>query len=249
MQVSFANQIVLVTGGSRGIGRAIVSAFAQDGAKVYFTYASQEDAAKALVGSLSEQGLAVQAAKVDVRDAAAVNELIDLIEREHDKLDVLVNNAGVTRDGLLMTMEDKDWSDVLSTNLTGAFNLIRPAARLMLRRRRGAIINLSSIAGTRPGRGHANYAATKGGIEALTKALAVELAPRNIRVNCVAPGVIETDMSQEVRSLAGDQILSRVLLKRYGKPEEIAHAVQFLASDLAAYVTGTVLHVDGGFGA
>ena len=249
LQTGLKDKVVLVTGGSRGIGQAMVRGFAAEGAKVVFTYASQEAQAQELVGALQSQGAFVSAARVDVRDGAGMAGIIDMIEKEHGRLDVLVNNAGIIRDTLLMTMESQDWDDVLATNLTGAFNAIKPAARLMMRRRQGAIVNLSSIAATRPGRGHANYAASKGGIEAMTKALAVELAAKCIRVNCVAPGMIETDMSKDVRQMAGDQILSRILLRRYGRAEDIANAVLFLASDLSAYVTGTVLHVDGGIGA
>jgi 3-oxoacyl-[acyl-carrier protein] reductase len=246
MHTSFADQVVLITGGTRGIGRAVVEAFAADGAHVVFTYNSSDAAAEELCGALRGKGGSVVARKVDVRDAQGVGETIAMIEKEHGRLDVLVNNAGIIRDTLILAMEDQDWGDVLATNLTGAFNAIRPAAKLMMRKRKGAIVNVSSIAGSRPGRGHCNYAASKGGLEAMTKALAVELSSRNIRVNCVAPGVIETDMSEEVRRQAGDLILERIPLKRYGRPEEIAHAVQFLASDLSGFITGTVLHVDGG---
>jgi 3-oxoacyl-[acyl-carrier protein] reductase len=249
VQTNLKDKVVLVTGGSRGIGQALVRQFAAEGAAVVFTYASQENVAQELVSSLHGQGGRASAAKVDVRDGEAMSAIVDMIEKEHGRLDVLVNNAGIVRDTLVMSMENQDWDDVLATNLTGAFNTIRPAARLMMRKRQGSIVNLSSIAATRPGRGHANYAASKGGIEALTKALAVELAPKNIRVNCVAPGMIDTDMSKDVRQLAGDQILSRILLKRYGTPQDIANAVLFLASDLSAYMTGTVMHVDGGIGA
>lgn len=240
---------VLITGGSRGIGRTLVENFAAAGARVYFTYAANAGAAQDLAGSLHGQGFTVQALQADVRDPTACADIIELIGKEHGQLDVLVNNAGIVRDGLIMTMDDQDWQDVLATNLTGAFNCIRPAAKLMMRRRQGVIVNMSSVAATRPGRGHANYAASKGGLEAMTKALAVELAPRNIRVNGVAPGMIETDMSKDVRQLAGDQVLAKILLKRYGQPQDVANAVLFLASDLAAYITGTVLAVDGGIGA
>ncbi len=249
MKTNFADKVVLITGGSRGIGKALVESFARDGARVLFTYAGNQAAADELAGSLRAADLKVSGLQIDVKDEAGVAGLVDMIDREHGRLDVLVNNAGIVRDTLIMTMEKADWDDVLETNLTGAFNAIKPAARLMMRKRQGSIVNLSSIAATRPGRGHANYAASKGGIESMTKALAAELAPKNIRVNCVAPGMIETDMSKDVRQLAGDQILSRILLKRYGTPEDNAYAVQFLASDLASYVTGTVLHVDGGIGA
>ena len=245
----FKDKIALVTGGSRGIGQAIVEGFAKRGATVILTYASSGILADSLAADLNRQDFRVRAVQCDVRDGAAVAKLVAEIEAEHGRLDILVNNAGVTRDQLMMAMESEDWNEVIATNLTGAFHCIKPAAQLMMRRRQGVIINLSSVAATRPGRGHSNYAASKGGIEAMTKAMAVELASRNIRVNCVAPGVIATDMSKAVREAASDQVLSKILLKRIGQPEDIAHAVLFLASDWASYITGTVLHVDGGFGA
>ncbi len=249
LNLNFSSQVALVTGGARGIGRAVVETLAQGGATVLFTYGASEAPARELEGAMRAEGRSVIATQGDVRDGAAMQSIIDMIEAEHGRLDILVNNAGIVRDQLIMAMEEKDWLDVIQTNLTGAYHCIKPAARLMMRKRKGAIVNLSSIAGTRPGRGHSNYAASKGGIEAMTKALAVELSARNIRVNAVAPGMIDTDMSKNVRDLAGDEILSKILLKRYGTPQDIANAVAFLASDAAAYVTGTVLHVDGGIGA
>ncbi len=246
MTFGLKNKVALVTGGSRGIGQAIVEAFAREEATVIFTYTQNAAAALDLEQKLRNQGAAVSAMRVDVRESADVEKLVQLIEQEHGGLDILVNNAGITRDGLVMAMEEDDWNQVLDTNLTGAFHVIKPVARLMVRRRRGSIINVSSIAGTRPGQGHSNYAASKGGLEAMTKALAIELAGRQIRVNCVAPGVIETDMSREIRELAGDRVLARIPLKRYGNVQEVANAALFLASDLATYITGTVLHVDGG---
>jgi len=243
---TFGEKVILVTGGSRGIGRAVVETFAAGGAKVIFTHLQNSDAAKELEVTLRSKGYSVSAAKADVRLAADIDALVEGIEREHGRLDVLVNNAGVAKDALIMGMDEKAWSDVIATNLTGAFHCIKAATQMMMRRRQGVIINVSSLVATRPGRGHCNYAASKGGLEAMTKALAVELAPRNIRVNCVAPGMIVTDMSKEVRDLAGDQILARIPLKRYGNPDEVAAAVRFLASDDAAYITGTTLHVDGG---
>lgn len=249
MKTNFTDKVVLVTGGSRGIGRAVVEGFARDGATVVFTYAGSESAAHELQSALQAQGQKVVAKHCDVRDQASVDGIMEMIESEHGKLDVLVNNAGIVKDQLIMAMDESDWLDVIQTNLTGAFHCIKPAARLMMRKRSGSIVNISSIAGTRPGRGHCNYAASKGGLEAMTKALAVELSARNIRVNAVAPGMIDTDMSKTVRELAGPEILSKILLKRYGTPEDIANAVLYLGSDLSSYVTGTVLHVDGGIGA
>jgi 3-oxoacyl-[acyl-carrier protein] reductase len=164
-----------------------------------------------------------------------------------ERIDVLVNNAGVIRDNLLALLEPEDVKVVLDTNVGGVFNVTRAVAPHMISRRAGKIINVSSVSGEKGGRGQTNYAASKGAINALTRALAVELASRRITVNAVAPGVIETEMSQAVRDLAGDEIKSRILLRRFGKPEEIAHAVWFLASRFADYITGQVLHVDGGF--
>ncbi len=244
--LEFADQVVVITGGSRGIGKAMVEAFAHSGAKVVFTYVNGADAARQLETSLRDQGLCAQAMMVDVRDEKSVDDSIEVVEKEYGRIDVLINNAGVTQDGLIMTMEEKAWSDVLATNLSGAFHFCRAVSRLMMRRRQGAIVNISSLVATRPGRGHCNYAASKGGLEAMTKALAIELAPRNIRVNCVAPGLIETDMSKEIRALAGDEILQRIPLKRYGQPTEVASVVKFLSSKAASYITGSVIHVDGG---
>lgn len=248
MTFCLKDKIALVTGGSRGIGLALVEALLAEDATVIYTYSSSEAAARDFESQQRAAGKKVAAMRVDVRDAKAAEDLITLIGSEYGGLDILINNAGVTRDGLVMGMEEEDWSTVLETNLTGAFHFIKPAVRLMLRKRRGSIINLSSIAGTRPGPGHSNYAASKGGLEAMTRALAVELAGRNIRVNCVAPGVIETDMSREIRAAASDLLLARIPMKRFGKTQDVAQAVLFLASDLAAYITGTTLHVDGGMG-
>jgi len=157
-----------------------------------------------------------------------------------------VNNAGIVRDNLLLGMEEDEWSAVLATNLGGVFHCCQAAAKLMVRQRRGRIVNISSVSGERPGRGQVNYAAAKGGVNALTKALAQELAPRNITVNAVAPGMIETEMSERVRSLAGEQILAAIALRRYGQPEEVAAAVAFFLAPEAGYITGQILNVDGG---
>jgi 3-oxoacyl-[acyl-carrier protein] reductase len=239
--------VVIVTGGSRGIGRAIVELFAREGADVTFFYRDNAAAAQAIVDAATAAGERVAAEQVDVCDAAACQAAVERVIERCERVDVLVNNAGVIRDGLVAMLEDEDIRAVLDTNVMGVFNVTRAVVPHMISRRAGKIINLSSVAGEKGGRGQSNYAASKGAIDALTRALAVELAPRRITVNAVAPGVIETDMSAQVRAMAGDQVKARILLRRYGTADEIANAVWFLASRLADYVTGQVLHVDGGF--
>jgi 3-oxoacyl-[acyl-carrier protein] reductase len=246
MQITLEGKTVLVTGGARGIGKAMTTALAESGAKVIATFVSNPAPAEDFIGSLQARGLKAIAMKMDVRDSAMVDEAIGLIESEHGQIDVLINNAGIVKDDLIMGMEDQAWNDVLATNLTGNFHVTRAVSKHMMRKRRGNIINISSVAASRPGRGQVNYAASKGAVETMTKALAVELAPRNIRVNCIAPGVITTEMSQEVRDAAGDQILSNILLKRFGTPEDIANLAVFMASDLSSYITGEIIHIDGG---
>ena len=242
-----AGKTVLVTGGSRGIGRAIVELFARDGADVAFFYRSNEAAANEVVGQARAAGLKVAAEQVDVSDAKAVTAAVERLAERWGRIDVLVNNAGVIRDNLLALLGDDDVRTVLETNVGGVFNVTRAVVPHMIARRAGKIVNLGSVSGEKGGRGQTNYAASKGAINAFTRALAVELASRRITVNCVAPGVIETEMSQAVRDMAGDEVKGRILLRRFGQPQDVAYAVWFLASRLADYVTGEVLHVDGGF--
>ncbi|MFO1283901.1 MAG: SDR family NAD(P)-dependent oxidoreductase [Burkholderiales bacterium] len=242
-----AGKTALVSGGSRGIGRAVVERLAGDGMDVTFLYAGNEDAAGETLARARAAGHAVAAERVDIRDPQACVDAVERLVDRRGRVDVLVNNAGVIRDNLLVALEPDDVRTVLDTNVTGLFNVTRAVAPHMTAARSGRIVNLSSVSATRGGRGQTNYAASKGAVEAFTRALAVELAPRRIRVNAVAPGVIDTEMSRDVRELAGDEVLGRILLRRYGTVDDVAHAVWYLASDLAAYVTGTVLHVDGGF--
>ena len=242
-----SGRIALVTGGSRGIGRAIVETLAADGARVTFFYRDNAAAADEVVAAARAAGGDADAMQVDIRDAAACAAAAEALVETHGGIDVLVNNAGIVRDNVLTGMSDDEVRDVLDTNVGGVFNVTRAVAPFMVSRRRGTIVNLSSVAASRGGRGQTNYAASKGAIEAFTRALAVELAPRKIRVNAVAPGVIDTEMSQAVREAAGDEVKSRILLRRFGAPQEVANAVWFLASDLSGYMTGEIVHVDGGF--
>ncbi len=240
-----AGRNALVTGGSRGIGRAIVERLAGAGMDVTFTYLGNEAAANEVVSA--NPGLKITAVKVDARDSAAARQCVEAVIERVGRIDVLVNNAGVIRDNLLPLLEDDDLKTVFATNIEGVFNFCRAVVPFMMSKRYGRIINISSVSADKGGRGQTNYAASKGAINSFTKSLAVEVGRRGIRVNAVAPGVIETEMSQEVRDLAGDEIISNIVLKRYGLPSEIADAVWFLSSDLASYVTGQILSVDGGF--
>lgn len=247
MDGGLAGKVAIVTGGSRGIGRAIVELLAAEGCDVTFFYRDNDAAAEEVVAAGAAGALSIAAEKVDIRDARACASAVDRVAERCGRVEILVNNAGMIRDNQLAAMDDDDVRLVLDTNVGGVFNVVRAVAPHMIVQRGGKIINLSSVAGEKGGRGQTNYAASKGAINAFTRSLAVELASRRITVNAVAPGVIETEMSQEVRELAGDAVKARILLKRYGKPEEVAYAVWFLASRFADYVTGQIINIDGGF--
>jgi len=236
----------LVTGGSRGIGKAIVWALAREGARVAFVYRSSQAAAEAFVAELELDQHTVAAYQADVRDKSAVDHVVEQVLEQWDQIDILVNNAGVIHDGLLATMSSEQWQDVIDTNLTSVFNFCQAVTRPMMSARYGRIVNLSSVAANTGNPGQSNYAASKGGIEGFTRCIATELARRGITVNAVAPGFVETDMTEAVRNAAGDQIKKQIPARRLGQPDDIAHAVAFLVSDEASYITGQVLKVDGG---
>ena len=247
MDPGITGKVVVVTGGSRGIGRAIVELFGAEGADVTFLYRQDAAAAAEILAAGQAAGWRISGEQVDVRDPQACAAAVERAVERCGHIDVLINNAGVIRDNLLGLLEDEDIRVVLDTNVGGVFNMTRAVVSHMIARRAGKIINVSSVAGEKGGRGQTNYAASKGAINAFTRALAVELAPRRITVNSVAPGVIETDMSREVRERASEEVRSRILLRRFGTPMEVAYAVWFLASRFADYITGEILQVDGGF--
>jgi 3-oxoacyl-[acyl-carrier protein] reductase len=244
MEKTLDKQIAIVTGASRGIGRAIAIELARQGATVIGT-ATSESGANAITEAFKAEGLNGRGAVLNVNDAAAAEALIDGTVKEFGVLNVLVNNAGITQDQLAMRMKDDDWDAVIDTNLSAGFRLTRRALRTMVRSRFGRIVNIASVVGPRANAGQANYAASKAGLIGLTRTVAAEVARKNVTVNAVAPGFIETDMTADVP----DAIKESVPARRAGTPDEVAACVRFLASDAAGYVTGTTLYVDGGLAA
>ncbi|MCU5746712.1 3-oxoacyl-[acyl-carrier-protein] reductase [Staphylococcus sp. SQ8-PEA] len=237
---------VLVTGASRGIGRSIALQFAEEGYNVAVNYAGNKDKAEAVVEEIKAKGVDSFAIQTNVANPDEVKAMIKEVVSQFGSIDVLVNNAGITRDNLLMRMKEHEWDDVIDTNLKGVFNCIQKVTPQMLRQKSGSIINLSSVVGSVGNPGQANYVATKAGVVGLTKSTARELASRNITVNAVAPGFIVSDMTDALSDELKEQMLDQIPLKRFGEDQDIADTVTFLASDKAKYITGQTIHVNGG---
>tara|TARA_Y100000746_G_scaffold106281_1_gene90790 strand:- start:3643 stop:4389 length:747 start_codon:yes stop_codon:yes gene_type:complete len=240
------NKVALITGGGRGIGRSICESFAENGCNVAFTYNSSKEAAENLVEELKKYDVKVKFYKSDASDHDKSVELIDNVISDFERIDVLVNNAGITKDNLLMRMSPSDFKDVVNVNLGSVFNLTKSSIRIFLKQKEGSIINISSIVGVKGNAGQSNYAASKAGIIGFSKSIALELGSRNIRCNVVAPGFIETDMTDSLSDDVLEKWKESIPLKRSGKPNDVGNACVFLASDLSSYITGQVLQVDGG---
>lgn len=239
-------KVALVTGASRGIGRAIAEELASQGAYVIINYSGNEQAASEVLNTITKMGKRASLYRCNVGNYEEVKVMIDTIVKEHKSIDIIVNNAGITRDNLLLKMSEQEFDDVITTNLKGAFNTIKHASRYMLKQRSGKIINISSVSGITGNAGQTNYSAAKAGIIGMTKAVAKELASRNINVNAVAPGFIQTDMTNALPDAMKEKVSDAIPLKKMGQPEDIAKMVSFLASSQGDYVTGQVFKVDGG---
>ena len=249
MKIDLAGKVALVTGGGRGIGRACCLALARLGATVVINYRRSREAAEGLEKEIVGEGRGARAFQADVSDSAAVDAMFGFIAQEYRRLDILVNNAGIVQDTLLLSMTIQDWTTVQATNLTGAFLCTRHAVEMMLRQGGGTIVNIASASADVGGRGQTNYAAAKGGLVAFSRAGAVELARKGIRINAVLPGIIETDMSLPVRQRASAKLLERIPARRFGRVEEVADLVAFLVSDASDYIVGQAIAVDGGLSA
>ena len=248
MEGLLKDKVCLVTGGSKGIGRAIVELFARQGGRVWYLSRSEAEEPAALAAAAAEGGGSVKWISCDVADEKQVEAAVEAVAKEGGQLDAVVNNAGVTRDGLVFRMSLEDWETVIRTNLTSAFLVSRVAARHMIKRRSGAILNVSSVVGIIGNGGQTNYAASKAGVIGFTKSLAREVSARGVRVNALAPGFIETAMTDKIPQEMKERLKTTIPLGRVGRPEEVAQAALYLCSDLSSYVTGEVLKVDGGMG-
>lgn len=244
--MNLENKTAIVTGGSRGIGRAICLALAKEGANVVTCYAKGAEAAEETVAMCKEYGVTAIAVQADVSKCEDVDTLFEEALKLTGTVEILVNNAGITRDGLVMRMSDDDFNQVIDTNLRGAFYCMRAASKLMMKKRYGRIVTISSVVGVSGNAGQVNYAASKAGVIGMTKSMAKELGSRNVTANAIAPGFITTDMTDVLPENVKEQMTKEIPLARLGQPEDVANAVAFLVSDQAAYITGQVLHVDGG---
>lgn len=240
------NKVALITGATRGIGKGIAITFAQNGANVAFTYVSSDEKARALESELQKLGVKAKGYKSDAGDFKAADELVNSVVADFGTIDVLVNNAGITRDTLLMRMSEQQWDEVIAANLKSVFNMVKAVQRPMLKAKKGSIINMSSVVGVKGNAGQSNYAASKAGIIGFTKSIALELGSRNIRSNAIAPGFIETEMTGALDEKVIQQWRESIPLKRGGSPEDVANLTLFLASDLSAYITGQCINVCGG---
>ena len=249
MNIDLTGKIALVTGGSRGIGREICLCLSQAGAEVVVNYNRSKDQAEGVLQEITLRGGKAEIVQADISHPDAVQVLFEHLRKKYNRLDVLVNNAGIIKDNLLLSTEVSDWDKVLDINLKGAFLCTRYAAEMMLPNHSGKIINIASTGAIKGGRGQANYAASKGGLVAFTRACAVELGGKGIQVNAVLPGMILTSMSSRVRKRAGEEILSSIPSGRFGEPKDVAYLVSFLASSLSDYITGQAIPVDGGLSA
>lgn len=246
--MSLKGKIALVTGASRGIGKEIALKLSQEGADIAFFYSSNDEKARTTIKELEQNGVKAIGLKVDVSVESEVVEAVAKVEKEFGTIDILVNNAGITRDNLLIRMSEKDWDDVMDTNLKGTFLTTKAVVRKMMKKRYGKIINISSIVGVSGNVGQGNYSASKAGIIGFTKSMAQEMASRGIRVNAIAPGFIETDMTDVLKEEVKMEMLKNIPLKHLGKPEDIANLTVFLASSKSDYITGQVININGGMG-